>query len=142
MASLRTFEPATTAILNKEFSPMVKSWQIGKDTTSTIKLVEYKPDYLKYEANTKKVEIAVFSEIYYPKYWNVTIDGQKAEMFRVNYILRALVIPQGNHKIEFKFLPQPWITAQKVALWGSMLVGLLILLYLVWIIRKTLKLKK
>ncbi|MEI6346499.1 MAG: YfhO family protein [Bacteroidota bacterium] len=142
MASLRTFEPATTAILNKEFSPMVKSWQMGKDTTSTIKLVEYKPDYLKYEANTKKVEIAVFSEIYYPKYWNVTIDGQKAEMFRVNYILRALVIPQGNHKIEFKFLPQPWITAQKVALWGSMLVGLLILLYLVWIIRKTLKLKK
>jgi hypothetical protein len=138
LAALRNFEPATTAILNKEFSPLVKGWQMGKDSTSTIKLVEYKPDYLKYEANTKKVELAVFSEIYYPKYWNVTIDGQKVEMFRVNYILRALVIPQGNHKIEFKFFPKPWITAQKVALGGSILMLLLILAYVGWIVRKKL----
>jgi hypothetical protein len=141
MAALRGFEPATTTILNKEFAPMVKGWQTGHDSTSTIKLIEYKPDYLKYQVDAKKVEFAVFSEIYYPKYWNVTIDGQKAEHFRVNYILRAMIVPQGKHVIEFKFVPQAWLTAQKVAMWGSILVALLILLYIGYYV-KTNYLKK
>lgn len=141
MASLRGFEPATTAILNKEFSPMVKGWQMGHDSTSTIKLIEYKPDYLKYQVDAKKVEFAVFSEIYYPKFWNVTIDGQKAENFRVNYILRAMIVPQGKHVVEFKFVPQAWYTARKVSMWGSVLVGLLILLYIGYYV-KTNYLKK
>lgn len=130
MAALRGFEPATTAIMNKEFSPMVKGWQMGHDSTSTIKLVEYKPDYLKYQVDAKKAEFAVFSEIYYPKYWNVTIDGQKAENYRVNYILRAMIVPQGKHVVEFKFVPEAWFTARKVSMWGSILVALLILLYI------------
>ncbi len=141
MAALRGFEPATTTILNKEFAPMVKGWQMGHDSTSAIKLIEYKPDYLKYQVDAKKIEFAVFSEIYYPKYWNVTIDGQKAEHFRVNYILRAMIVPQGKHVIEFKFVPQAWITAQKVAMWGSILVALLILLYIGYYV-KTNYLKK
>jgi hypothetical protein len=135
MAALRTFEPATTAIINKEFAPMTATWKMGKDTTSTIKLVEYKPDFLKYEVNAQKNELAVFSEIFYPKYWNVTIDGKKVEHFRANYILRAMIVPQGKHVIEFKFTPQPWLTAMKVARWGSILVALLILLYIGWVIK-------
>jgi hypothetical protein len=135
LAALKAFEPATTAIINKEFAPMTTTWKMGKDTLSTIKLVEYKPDFLKYEVNAQKNELAVFSEIYYPKYWNVTIDGKKAEHFRANYILRAMVVPQGKHVIEFKFVPQPWLNAMNIAKWGSILVGLLILLYIGWVIR-------
>lgn len=135
MDAISKFEPATTAIINKEFAPMVKGWQMGHDSTSTIKLVEYKPDYLKYEADAKKVEFAVFSEIYYPRYWHVTVDGQKAENFRVNYILRAMIVPQGKHVIEFKFIPQPWFTARKVAMWGSILVSLLILMYIGYFVK-------
>lgn len=141
MASLKAFEPATTAILNKEFSPMTTAWKMGKDSTSTIKLIEYKPDFLKYEVSAQKTELAVFSEIYYPKYWNVTIDGKKADHFRVNYILRAMVVPQGKHVIEFKFTPQPWLTAKTIALWGSILMGFLIALYIGWTIRKSIKTK-
>lgn len=129
MAAISKFEPATTAIIHKEFNSKIAGWQSIHDSTSSIKLVVYKPDYLKYEADLQKKEIAIFSEIYYPKYWVSTIDGQKAEHFRANYILRGMVIPQGKHVIEFKFVPQPWLTAREIALWSSILVGLLILLY-------------
>jgi len=136
MAALRNFEPASTSIMNKEFNSFIKNWTPGKDSTSTIKLVVYKPDFLKYQVEAKKTEFAVFSEIYYPKYWEVTIDGQKATHFRVNYILRAMIVPQGKHIIEFKFNPKPWHTASTVALWGSIFVALLILLYLLWMVKK------
>jgi len=136
MAEISKFEPATTAIVNKSFADLTKDWKMGKDTNSTIKLVEYKPDYLKYEADVRKVELAIFSEIYYPKYWQVKIDGQLISHFRANYILRALVIPQGKHTIEFKFVPETWLSAIKIANGSSIFVGLIILLYIAYIIFK------
>ncbi|MBQ1695342.1 MAG: hypothetical protein II076_05325, partial [Bacteroidales bacterium] len=59
------------------------------------------PDYLIYSTYTDKEQLAVFSEVYYEPDWKAYIDGQPAEYFRANYILRAMVIPAGQHKIEF-----------------------------------------
>lgn len=87
----------------------------------TINLIEYKPDYLKYEANNSEAGFAVFSEIYYPKGWKATIDGSPTDIKRVNYVLRGLEIPPGNHSIEFKFEPASYYVGNKVSLAASVL---------------------
>jgi len=96
------------------------------DTTGTIKLDVYKPNYLKYSSNSKKEGLAVFSEIYYEKGWNAYVDGQKAEHFPVDYVLRAMMVPTGEHIIEFKFEPEVIKTGSTITLISG--VGMLLLL--------------
>jgi len=69
----------------------------------------------------------VFSEIYYADGWQAFIDGKAVPHYRVNYVLRALEIPKGNHTIEFKFEPKVIQTGSSIALASSILLGLLIL---------------
>lgn len=108
------FKPDSIAIVDKRFEGQLKGFVPGKDSTSTIKLVSYKPNHLIYEADCKKGELAVFSEIYYDKGWDVTIDGKHANYLRVNYVLRAMLVPQGKHKIEFSFKPKSYYTGEKI----------------------------
>jgi uncharacterized membrane protein YfhO len=96
------------------------------DSLSAIQLTVYKPNYLQYEAQNSNDGVAVFSEIYYPKGWKVLVDGKETEMFRVNYVLRALQIPAGKHTIEFKFEPQVIQKGSTIALFSSL--GMLLLL--------------
>lgn len=76
------------------------------DSTAVVKLIDEKPDYLYYETENNQDGLVVFSEIYYPWGWNAYLDGQLVPHFRVNYTLRAMEVPQGYHKIEFRFEPQ------------------------------------
>ena len=78
---------------------------IFKDSLSSIRLTSYTPNRLTYETNNAKDGIAVFSEIYYPDGWHVTIDGQPAELARADYILRTMHVPAGQHTIEMRFDP-------------------------------------
>ncbi len=125
--ALTDFEPATTAIADKKFSAYLKDFKEGKDSTSTIQLMNYLPNHLTYQANTKKEELAVFSEIYYDNGWNAYLDGKQLPYIRVNYVLRAMKIPQGNHTIEFKFEPKAYITGEKIGFASSVLLLLLLL---------------
>ena len=97
------------------------------DSLATIKLTEAKPNYLKYQSNNQNEGFAVFSEIYYPDGWKTFIDGKEANHMRVNYILRGMNIPVGNHTIEFKFDPDVVETGSKITLASSILLGLLLL---------------
>ena len=102
--ALNDFNPADTAIIDKKFASYVEGKDLSRDTTSVIEMTHqkpYNPDYLVYSSYTDKDQLAVFSEVYYAPDWRAYIDGQPAEYFRVNYILRAMVIPAGQHKIEF-----------------------------------------
>ena len=75
------------------------------DSTATIELEQTKPyttDYLKYNSHSTSEQLAVFSEIHYEPDWFAYIDGKPAEYIRANYVLRAMVIPAGDHVIEFK----------------------------------------
>ena len=79
---------------------------VPKQPGDTIFETSYAPDRLTFHSSTKSDALAVFSEIYFPWGWNVTIDGQPAPLARANYILRALRIPAGNHDITMEFAPR------------------------------------
>ncbi len=115
ITALCHFDPAKTAIVDKRFAKYVKDWKYIPDTEASIKLVSYAPNKLVYEYNAKSPQFTVFSEIYYPKGWNAYVDGKLMPHFRVNYVLRAMILPSGKHKVVFKFEPKGYFVGYKIA---------------------------
>jgi len=97
------------------------------DSSASIKLIDYKPNYIKYNSNNLSDGFAVFSENYYGQGWQAYINGEKATHVRVNYVLRGMEIPKGNHIIEYKFNPQVIKTGSSIALGSSILIGILLI---------------
>jgi hypothetical protein len=89
-----------------------------------IELTSYAPDKLIYQIQSPGQKIAVFSDIYYPRGWNAYVDEEKAEIKRVDYILRAIMVPGGSHKVEFRFEPKSVNTANALAMIGGVLIVL------------------
>ncbi|NKI25079.1 YfhO family protein [Arenibacter sp. 6A1] len=116
------------AVVNTQKFEQLTTFTYKKDSTASIELVEYKPNYLKYIANNEHEGIAVFSEMYYANGWNAYIDGELKDHFEVNYVLRALAIPAGKHLVEFKFEPEVVKTGGKITMAVSILIGLIILM--------------
>ena len=138
--ALNTINPATEAVVNwadeKKLDEIGKSvvveddtvFSLAFDSTATIVMEHqkpYNPDYLKYTTHSQIAQLAVFSEIYYEPDWRVYIDGKPAEYFRVNYILRGMVIPEGDHVIEFKDEAPLFHKMNAVTIIGSVLLVLL-----------------
>ena len=101
------------AVADKQFETILKASN-AQGNVSQVELVSYAPNKLKYNVSSEKGGVVVFSEIYYPG-WTATIDGQKAELGRVNYILRALNVEKGKHTIELVFDPQSVHTTETIA---------------------------
>lgn len=127
MLQLDSLDTKKTVVINKEFTDKIPLDAIQRDSTATIELVKNTPNHLIYEAATKSPQLAVFSEVYYPKGWNAYIDGEKTDYIRANYLLRAIKVPQGFSKIEFKFEPTVIKTGSAIALGSSILLLILIL---------------
>ena len=124
IVALDEFNPANTAIVDTRFSEQIID---GLDNSlANISLVEYKPNYLKYKTKSFNKGIAIFSEIYYDKGWDAYIDGELKPHFRANYVLRGMQIPEGNHIVEFKFVPAVYYVSEQIALASSILLLLLI----------------
>ena len=104
----------------------ISNLEYEKDSISSINLVSYKPNHLKYVSNNSNEGFAVFSEMYYQNGWKATIDGKDAKILNVNYVLRGLQIPAGKHTIEFKFEPEVVKTGSTIALISS--IGMLLLI--------------
>ena len=95
----------TEAVIDKEFVPMASSLEPGIPDKADIRLTAHTPETLDYEVTSSEPGVVVFSEIYYPHGWKASIDGSPADHFRVNYLLRAMNVPAGQHKIHFVFDP-------------------------------------
>ncbi len=124
---LDSLDTKRTVIVHKEFKEQVPVEKIQRDSTAIIELVSYKPDYLIYEASSKSPQLAIFSEVYYAKGWNAYINGEQANHIRANYTLRAITVPSGNNKIEFKFKPKVISTGSTISLASSVLLLLLVI---------------
>jgi hypothetical protein len=113
------------AIIDNKFKKNIKE-SIQKDSLASIQLTNYAPNQIDYESNTQTTQLALFSEMYYPHGWKALIDGKEQEIICANYVLRALVVPKGKHRIVFKFEPE---VVQKSALFS--LVGYLLFLLII-----------
>ncbi len=101
-AALWNINMHTTAVADKQFENMLAATSEGE---GAICLTSYAPNKLIYQATTTADKVAVFSEIYYPHGWHAYIDGKEVELGRVNYVLRALNVPAGEHTITMEFVP-------------------------------------
>lgn len=127
--AMETFNPAETAVVDQRFIEHVNGISIAKESNGKIELTEYEPNYLKYNFEAESDQFTVFSEIYYDKGWNAYIDGKPVPHFRVNYVLRAMIVPGGQHTIEFKFEPKSYYTGNKISLASSLLLILAVVGY-------------
>ncbi len=120
--ALDDFDPANDAVIHQEFSDYISGFDPVK--AGSIQLTAYKPNHLEYSFDSPGEQLAVFSEIWYGpnKGWQAYIDGQPADHIRVNYLLRAMRIPAGQHKIDFKFQPTSVKTGKAISLLSSLLI--------------------
>ncbi len=120
------FNPRKTAIMRVTFKDTFGNYAFGKDSTSYVKLARYGLDDISFTSSNTKDGLAVFSDIYYSKGWKAFVDGKETPIMRVNYVLRAIKVPSGNHNIEFHFHPDSFYNGQKVAMVCSILLMLLV----------------
>lgn len=92
------------------------------NNNGTVKVTKYSPNDYIYNVNAEGNSFVVFSEIYYPEGWEITIDNKPVEMKRVNYLLRGLEVPKGNHVVAFKFRPYSYTTGNTITYVLSILV--------------------
>ena len=144
IVALKDFDPTQTAYIDKEWQSSLTGWealQHEKDSTASIRLTNYaNPGNLFYESNSTMPHLAVFSEVYY-KTWRAYIDGKEVPLVRVNYILRGLEVPAGNHKIEFKCIDDVFLQGAKISKISSIVVGIVLLCLFGFAIRTSMKRK-
>ena len=134
--ALDSIIPTETAVVDARFKDVLKgTTESYKDSLSSIRLTSYAPNRLTYETNNAQDGIAVFSEIYYQPGWQVTIDGQPADIARANYILRAMNVPAGTHTIEMRFDPQSLHVTEGIA-YGALILLLIGVIAVIWIYYK------
>ena len=127
MKALDSVNVRDTAIIQQQYQPLVK-FQPVEDSTAKIQLVENLNDKIDYKFSAKTNQFAVFSEIYYDKGWNAFIDGNKADIIRVDYLLRGMSIPAGDHTIEFRFEPKSYALGNKITTWCGIMGYLLLII--------------
>jgi hypothetical protein len=125
MAALDKINTKNTAVIDvSKFK--ISANQFVVDSLATAKMTVYTPKEVQYETNNTQKGFLVFSEIYYPEGWEVTIDEQAATPVRVNYVLRGLEIPAGKHKIRMVFNPSSYQIGSLITKISAILVGLLL----------------
>jgi len=122
---LKNFNSKNTAILNKKYQKDI-TFTPYKDSLTYIRLTSYHPEKLIYESQNQKNGFVVFSENFYKNGWNATIDGKKIPIYKVNYSLRGIVVPEGKHQIIFEFQPKIIKTSGTISLIAYLIFILII----------------
>jgi hypothetical protein len=134
MKSLDSFNAKQTAFYDASSQKINSPFNF--DPAATIRLEHYNNDTIQYKTTASSPQFAVFSEVYYPAGWNAYVDGKKTEYYKVNYLLRGMPVPAGDHTIEFRFEPSVYYTSYSVAFWSTVIMYLLILGGLIMVYRR------
>lgn len=124
MKAISSFDPKVEVIVDEQYKKLLDTTRLGADPSAFIKMEKYHPDHIEYSYSAPRDVIAVFSEIYYDKGWNMYVDGVQKPYFRADYVLRAAQLEAGNHKVEFKFEPKSYYLGEKISLAGTILLVL------------------
>ena len=95
-----------TAVVSVEDQKYFEGKNLQSDSTAVIELKNYQPNQLEFKTQSKTPQLAVFSEIYYPKGWKMLLDGKEVPYIKANYLLRAVFVPAGNHEVRMVFYPE------------------------------------
>ena len=122
------------AVADKKFQQTLGA-STTNDSTATVTLKSYEPDRLVYDVKSTNGGVLVFSEIYYPG-WTATIDGNDVPVGRVNYVLRALNMKPGNHKVELTFKPKTVVMTERIANTASAILVIILVVVTIAAYRK------
>ena len=125
--ALDSLDTKQNAVVNTKKFNNINRFDYQVDSTASIRLTNYEPNQLTYTSSNSNAGVTVFSEMYYANGWNAYIDGKLKDHFRVNYVLRALKIPEGEHTIEFKFEPKVVQQGGQITLASTILLALVLL---------------
>ncbi|MFD0992790.1 YfhO family protein [Tenacibaculum geojense] len=126
--ALDTINTKEVAVIRKE--QLLETPSLKQDSLASISLKKYSINELIYESSTNSEQFAVFSEVFYKKGWNAYVDGELTPHYQVNYVLRGMFVPEGNHTIVYKFEPEVITQGKAVSLFSY---ALLLLLPIGWI---------
>jgi len=115
------------AVVDSRFEELVPDRFRHEELTGSVTLTEYLPNRMSYNVNVGQPTLVVFSDIYYEGGWKASIDGEAVSHLRANYILRALPVEAGNHKVEFEFVFEPFEKGEKISAAGSVIILLIFL---------------
>lgn len=138
MAAIKTTDTKNTAVLHKEFDKLVNQ-PLSHDAESVIMMTKYSPNELIYSFESKQNELVVFSEIWTRHSWNIYIDGEKGDLLRADYLLRAALIPSGSHEIVMRYEPKIWKVGNAIAFVSSLIIVLGFVAMVVFSIKKRCK---
>lgn len=122
---VESFNPVNEAVMLKSEAKKLKNSKFTGE--GSIKMTSYRPNKIEYLADIKGNQLAIFSEIYYPEGWKAFVDNKEVEIRKVNYLLRGLELENGAHRIRFEFNVPSYHKFNKVAVAGTILLGLFIL---------------
>jgi hypothetical protein len=135
MKALDSINVRDTVIIQQQFASQIPFAPMP-DSSASIKLVQNDLDKIDYNFSAKTNQFAVFSEIYYSKGWDAFIDGKKTGYLRVDYALRGMPVPAGQHTIEFRFEPRSYHIGSMMTGWFSLAIYLLLIAGVVMEYRK------
>lgn len=115
MLDVRRLDLSHQAVADRRFASALPEKPAAIDPTDAIELTEYTPNRMTYSVKSRNGGVAVFSEVYFPWGWHATIDGTEAPLARVNYVLRALAVPAGEHTVVMTFSPDSIRTSSGIA---------------------------
>lgn len=123
MKVLNNFNPKDTAVVEEAFKSTIPFTPVY-DSTASIKLIKNDNDLISYTSSAKTNQLAVFSEIFYDRGWKAYVDDKELPIIKVDYALRALALPAGNHNIRFEFKPASYYNSSAIANIASVLIWL------------------
>lgn len=133
IAALHKASPRDVAVVDRKFQQELPA---QTDASGTVKLTSYQPNELKYQVESGRGGIAVFSEIYYPE-WKATVDGKEVEIGRADYILRAINIPAGKHEVVMTFQPDSLRNTEAIAYTALVILMLIFIAEVVLAVKKS-----
>lgn len=111
----RKKEP-TAMVISKDDKKYFDGKAIQPDAAAVLNLTKYQANELEFKTQSKTPQLAVFSEIYYPKGWKVMIDEKEVPYIKANYLLRAVHVPAGNHTVKMVFAPEVIETGKLISM--------------------------
>ena len=119
MATLDGIDTRSEAVVEKRYRKMLEGVTLG---SGRVELVKYKPNHLTYRYNSAEGGLCVFSEVFYDKGWKAYVDGKNSKYLRADYTLRALVVPDGQHIVEWRFRAPKFDLVEGITLTFSLVI--------------------